>query len=657
MEINEPADQILNEYGALPPRFKVLSVIGKGATGVVLKAQDQHLERDVAVKLLSASAGEDSLEFARFTREIKLLSGLKHKNIVLILSSGLTDRKHPYHIQELLTGKTVAETLAEQPFMSAELFFQVFTQILEGLSYAHAENVVHRDIKPSNLIICPQDDGKVWAKLIDFGLATLADNEVKDGGLTGTGALLGTPLYMSPEQCRGEPAQSKSDIYGLACVMYQCLAGSTPFSGTTPVEIMYKHLNEEPPPLLTEGSDRSLADLVAGCLKKDPQARPTADEVLGRLNKLSQEFSGTLNNFHQKKPAKKRGSRYLLVAAGLCLCAGLLVCVLIENHKAAVEPARQDSRHEKAERQIEELRNTIERLQKRFDASTSLETRRELGATLCKRIVALANLTTNQAGITTPSAAGEGQPDGKNLQAVNGGQDEARQDGVNERQAAEQQAKLFERVISVCDSIGPGEAPGPRIYANVWLCSYARDQRRLSDSGRYIDAATAAAARSGKLFPELHLARARIDLASHDLPAAGSEIRLAIKEWNSCLDPVSFMNEFFTRNRAKTFNPQSTAATELAAVAVELQKESPAADHDKMLALKICNEISEFLLKHRFPSANKSVRASLSIMSAISSSSALDRRTRSETYKLASEEAAFRKDPVDAAKYRQLSGR
>ncbi|MBX9567960.1 MAG: serine/threonine protein kinase [Candidatus Obscuribacterales bacterium] len=285
------------KYPSLPPQYDIEAQLGSGAAGIVLRAKEKMTERAVAIKVLSD--GKSSTSEERFHREAKLLARLEHGHIVRIFHSGISNDGSYYHVMELLEGESLSQKLKENPTISREIFFDLFEQMFSALEYAHSFGIVHRDIKPSNIMLSNEtlEEAKCNAKLVDFGIGKEFHDEGSEEsrGLTGTGMLLGTPLYMSPEQCRGAKASTQSDIYSLGCVMYECLTGKPPFKGANAMETMRCHLHDPVPPIVLAESEQELANLILRCLDKDPARRPTAANALNELERIETALNGQLS--------------------------------------------------------------------------------------------------------------------------------------------------------------------------------------------------------------------------------------------------------------------------------------------------------------------------------------------------------------------------
>ncbi len=268
---------MLHEGQIFEGRFQILSIIGKGGAGTVYKAKQRHMDKIVAIKTLSSSVSwNDDDTFLRFEKESRAASALAHTNIISILDFGKGADGRAYLVMEYLGSKNLDDVLKSEGHIDVRRFYRIFSQICDGLEHAHKKGIIHRDIKPSNIMLMDEDDIKDIVKIVDFGLAKLTrrDEEIE---LTKTGAIMGTPLYMSPEQCRGLPLDHRSDIYSLGCVMYKSLTGTSPVIGTTPLDTLYRHTTEEPAPFTVTAPDLSLPaaleQAILKALKKDPNDR------------------------------------------------------------------------------------------------------------------------------------------------------------------------------------------------------------------------------------------------------------------------------------------------------------------------------------------------------------------------------------------------
>jgi eukaryotic-like serine/threonine-protein kinase len=253
----------------LDGRYQLGSLLGVGGMASVYLATDRVLERQVAVKVLRSSDSRDALFVERFRREARAAAQLSHPNIVAVFDSG-SDADQPYLVMEYVPGQSLAQLLHRQGRLAPRRAIELAIQVCAALAAAHAQGLVHRDIKPANVLV--GDDGQV--KVTDFGIVKAAAATT----LTGTGTVLGTAAYLSPEQAQGHPVDARSDLYGLGCVLYELLCGSPPFgSGAdrSPLGIATRHVSEppEPPSARNPQVDPALDQVVLTALAKDPAQR------------------------------------------------------------------------------------------------------------------------------------------------------------------------------------------------------------------------------------------------------------------------------------------------------------------------------------------------------------------------------------------------
>lgn len=256
----------------LGARYRLTGRIAVGGMGEVWQANDEVLDRGVAVKILRSEYAHDPTFLERFRAEARHTASLSHPGIALVYDYGEEDGS-PYLVMEHVPGEPLSALIARDGAMSPDRTLDIVGQAALGLQAAHENGVIHRDVKPGNLLVTP--DGVV--KITDFGIAR-ATNSVP---LTQTGAIMGTAFYISPEQASGGAVTPASDIYSLGVVAYECLSGRRPFRGDTPVGVALAQVSEEPP-ALPEGVPPDVRDLVMRMLAKDPAARPASAGELGR---------------------------------------------------------------------------------------------------------------------------------------------------------------------------------------------------------------------------------------------------------------------------------------------------------------------------------------------------------------------------------------
>jgi len=253
--------------GSIIGNYEILSELGRGGMGVVYKAHEQSLQRVVALKVLppKLAASEDFVK--RFLREARSAARLNHPNIVTTHAVGESDG-HYYIAMEYVKGSSLIDLIRDQGQMDVRNALKIIGQVSQALLEAHRQNIIHRDIKPHNIMI----DEMGRARVMDFGLAHIGDDSTK---LTQTGALVGTPVYMSPEQCRGEKLGPESDLFALGVTLYEMLAGRVPYSGDSPLAIMHQIVNEPVKPV-TEYNSRipdSVIDLLKKMMDRDRKTR------------------------------------------------------------------------------------------------------------------------------------------------------------------------------------------------------------------------------------------------------------------------------------------------------------------------------------------------------------------------------------------------
>ncbi len=246
-------------------RYKILGRIGSGGMADVYLAEDTHLGREVALKVLHRRFAQDAEFVERFRREAKAAAGLQHPNVVGVFDRG--DHEGTYYIaMEHLRGRTLKEIVSTEGALDQMRVIELGIQLLHAADFAHKRGVIHRDFKPHNVIVDDLD----YPKVTDFGIARAGASE-----MTETGSIMGTAQYLSPEQAQGQPVAAPADIYSIGVMLYEMLTGRLPFDGDSAVSIALKHLSEPPPPMSTGGLriEPNLEGVVLGALAKDPAAR------------------------------------------------------------------------------------------------------------------------------------------------------------------------------------------------------------------------------------------------------------------------------------------------------------------------------------------------------------------------------------------------
>lgn len=263
--------------------FRILSVIGMGGMGVVYLVEQTSLDKQFALKVLAPDLVNEQ-NWQRFKAEAKTMASLNHPSFVNVYDLGIHAGKIPFYAMDYLKGRSLEEVLAEDGALSIEQALYIFHEVANSLAYAHRNDIVHRDIKPANIMLCSNNDAKT-VKVLDFGISKLVGaGGSKLQSLTLAGEIFGSPYYMSPEQCCGASVDARSDIYSIGCALFEALTGYVPFEGSTSLETMLMHRDDQAP-LLAEVSTRRkfslpLEAVVKTCLAKQPQNRYQSSKEL-----------------------------------------------------------------------------------------------------------------------------------------------------------------------------------------------------------------------------------------------------------------------------------------------------------------------------------------------------------------------------------------
>lgn len=356
--MTESHNQSPQTQGAFQPgaivfdRFEILDFISKGAKGRVYKAQDTLLQNVVALKVLFDNRKSDK-DYVRFQTEARLASKMKHPNIATVFDFGLSDGT-PFLSMEYVEGESLQTILDNNNTIALPDFYEIFIQVCAALVHAHRHGIVHRDITPANIVLAENPQGGFIVKLLDFGLAKELEVMQEEGGkLTPTGNILGSPFYMSPEQCRGMPVTAKSDNYSLGCVMWHCLVGKPPFEGETAMETLWHHANTDPGSILEFGENQipdRLCDLIGSLMSKTPEERASlGDTAIVVLESLAcQEEEATtpsapdVDTTSGGAPAPGETTKslkgWVVAGATAAVAAAAIAAVITSESQKAFEP-------------------------------------------------------------------------------------------------------------------------------------------------------------------------------------------------------------------------------------------------------------------------------------------------------------------------------
>ncbi len=313
-------------------KFKLLSLLGEGGLGTVYKAEQVELNRMAAVKFINEEADPENQQ--RFEREARILASLTNEHVVRIYSFGKLENESPYIAMELVEGITLQQQLQGGP-LPWKRCAEIGIEICNGLEAAHTAGIVHRDLKPQNIMLAnaPHRESGQLVKILDFGLSkvSVSGNAAELQRLTQTGALIGSVHYMSPEICRGQQADTRSDIYALGCILYQCLTGHPPFDCDNPVGLLHKHSSEAPARIdesSLNGAPPQLELVILKAIQKSPEERfQTATAMAEALRLIASGRAHELDVSDIEKSVRKTNSsrnNIVIIAVFLAL-AGMAV--------------------------------------------------------------------------------------------------------------------------------------------------------------------------------------------------------------------------------------------------------------------------------------------------------------------------------------------
>ncbi|MFN8553337.1 MAG: serine/threonine-protein kinase [Candidatus Obscuribacterales bacterium] len=293
-------------------RYEIIDEIGKGATSTVYRAKQIQIGRVVALKVMHPHMLREEVNKKRFEQEAKATAALSHPNLVLVQDYGMSPLGRPFIVMDYVDGPSLDTIFANQGRLTSQQFLDVFIQCCKGLAHAHKRGVIHRDIKPSNIRLYKDEHNIVTAKILDFGIAKLFTQDEEALKMTETGAVMGSPAYMSPEQSRAEQVDHRTDIYSLGIVMFQAATGYLPFKGKDIFETLYKHIYEQPPSFasleLGFRIPNTVEAIIQKTLQKDPAQRyQNMEELQQDLSRLLAGISNSgalpaLGSFQSQSP-------------------------------------------------------------------------------------------------------------------------------------------------------------------------------------------------------------------------------------------------------------------------------------------------------------------------------------------------------------------
>ncbi len=361
----QPAVDTELATGTMVGEYQVLGLLGTGGMGSVYSGVQPVIGKRVAIKVLLRELAANQQVVARFMGEARAVNQAQSRYIVDIFSFGELPDGRQYFVMEHLDGKSLRDFLKERQVLTFDEAYAILGCVAKGLIAAHSKGIIHRDIKPENIMVKVEEDGAITAKVLDFGIAKLQSGETSTPGFTTrTGAAMGTPYYMSPEQCRGVSVDHRTDLYAIGIIMFEMFTGALPFNARSYIDLVNKHLFASPPSpsRLRNAISPPLEALILRCIAKDPAERPqSAEQFLQELSQLAPALRGTRFNITAPEDAPREpeqvaipglagpsptttappraGSRWIALAAGLALITGLGVGAGFLYKRSLVRPS------------------------------------------------------------------------------------------------------------------------------------------------------------------------------------------------------------------------------------------------------------------------------------------------------------------------------
>ncbi len=329
-----PADEFAPLSGSVVAgKYRVERLIGRGGMGAVFAATNTAIGKRVALKLLGRDAARDPAATQRFQREAEAAGVVESEHIVHVFDAGTTPEGVPFLVMELLTGEDLRACLRREGSLTVERATKIASELLRGLSRAHAAGIVHRDLKPDNVFLCRRDDGSVLVKIVDFGISKLLEHE-GHSRLTHRGTLLGSAHYVSPEQAQGsDQVDQRADLYGVGVLLFEMLSGRPPFDAPTNDAVLVLICTEAAPDVreLRPDVPEDLALVIAKALAKNPADRfETAEELFAALE--ATQGPAALS------AAQRRRTRTLVAAVIATLLGFTLTALLVARFQRTGAP-------------------------------------------------------------------------------------------------------------------------------------------------------------------------------------------------------------------------------------------------------------------------------------------------------------------------------
>lgn len=340
--INTQADSLVGTK--LDDRYEILSVIASGGMGVVYRGRHILMDKIVAIKMLNAAFSNEPDAYSRFQNEAKIACQLSHPNIVTVHDFGIAGEKM-YLVMDFVEGRTIGDLLDDETFLPVRRVTDMALQICDALQYAHEQGLIHRDLKAENIMIVANKDGQDQIKILDFGLAKFF-GEGKQQQLSASGFMMGTAYYMSPEQCRGKRADVRSEIYSLACVLYEALCGVPPLVGENVLETVQKHIDEAPIPVSQVRPELEISGdveaVIGKGLSKNPDDRfQSAAEFKAAIERLKLAGSAGSTHVPIETPAAVETAKpnFLVPIIVVLALVGAAAFAMMNAHPVTQSPA------------------------------------------------------------------------------------------------------------------------------------------------------------------------------------------------------------------------------------------------------------------------------------------------------------------------------
>lgn len=288
--LEQKSTNAIDHNKLLGGRYRIIKELGTGATSTVLLVEHIVLNTQVALKLLNIEIAADPMHLERLRQEANICASLNHENVIRITDLGTDSGGAPFIVMDYVEGESLRSLIKNKGIEDDKAKIKILLQLCRGLGYLHRNNIVHRDIKPENVLVTADNT----VKLIDFGVAKPDNQDGAVQALTTTGTIVGSPRYMSAEQCKGGKVDTRSDIYSLGCIIFELLSGRPPFRGTTVLETLNMHIKDNPTivGIDTSGMKEQLLQIALKCLQKQPEDRyQTTDEVILELERLLPQTS------------------------------------------------------------------------------------------------------------------------------------------------------------------------------------------------------------------------------------------------------------------------------------------------------------------------------------------------------------------------------